>query len=208
MRDPLEVGMMEWAQEKLKSKNEKLKIIQEQHPRMDEIPFSPEYKYIATLHKVQGLKGSKVQSVLFFSGAPEVILDKCKVGEAKRKAWLKNFEENGEKGYRLVGFAYKELRNKETKKLRSEDLKDFEWLGILVYEDPVRKGVKEALKECQRAGVKVKVITGDYASTALGVLSQLDLKIDPKIQVMTGAELEMVSDKDLKEKVDRVVLFA
>jgi Ca2+-transporting ATPase len=196
MRDPLEVAMMDWAEEKLKTENLKLKTIQENYHRLDEMPFSPQTKIIATLHP----------GLLLVSGAPEVVLRQCKGQSVKGKVWEKKFNEHGEKGYRLVGFAYKRVHRAKSK-VHSSDLKDLEWLGILIYEDPVRGGVKLALKECQQAGIKIKVITGDYTSTALAVLEQLDLKLDPKTQVIDGQELEKISKTELKKRVRNLILF-
>jgi len=191
MRDPLEVAMLNWAEEK----GGKSREIRERYPRLDEIPFSPKYKYIATLHP----------DLLFISGAPEVILSRCKAQNAKE--WQKKFDEYGRKGYRIVGFGYKRIKG-EKRKIKDADLKDFEWLGILAYEDPVREGVETALKECQKAGIDVKVITGDYLSTAVAVMKQLGFKLDPKTQVIEGEELEKISGKELTKRVAEVVLFA
>ncbi|MBL7150453.1 cation-transporting P-type ATPase, partial [Candidatus Microgenomates bacterium] len=201
MRDPLEVAMMKFAllrqsadQDKQVKKNELL----EKYPRIDEIPFSPEHKYIATLHK---------GGLLFVSGAPEVVLHKCKISNEKLKIWEKRFEEYGKKGYRLVGFAYKkEVRDK---RLEQEMIRDLEWLGVLLFEDPIRKGVAGALKECQKAGIKVKVITGDYAPTAIAVINKLGiLGVLEDSRVLVGKELEEISEEELKKRINDIVLFA
>ena len=197
MRDPLEVAMWEWAEKELKAQKSNVRSIQEKYPRLDEIPFSPKYKYIATLHP----------GLLLVSGAPEVILGKCQVSSVESQEWQKKLDEYGKKAFRIVGFSYKKVE-KGKKKIKNEDLKDLEWLGLLVYEDPVRTGVKTALDECQRAGIDVKVVTGDYTSTAVAVLRQLDLKLDPETQVMEGEELEKISQRELKKRVGDVVLFA
>jgi len=205
LRDPLEVAMLDWARKQSRKFGYKdTKSWEEDYPRKDEIPFSPNYKYIATLHQDNF---TKKDNLLFFSGAPEVILARSQETTAKKEARLKEFEELGKKGYRLVGFAYKKCRKSKTK-IQKADLKDFEWLGILVYEDPIRKGVAAALKETQKAGIKIKVITGDYLSTAVAVLKQLDFKFDQDSQVMEGRELEKITDEQLKKKVNEVVLFA
>lgn len=193
MRDPLEVAMWQWAlQQKVDPK-----ILQEKNPRLDEVPFSPQYKYIATLHP----------SLLFISGAPEVILSRCELKNTELREWQKKLDDYGTKGYRLVGFGYKKVQSSK-KKIKNADLKDCQWLGVLIYEDPVRIGVEAALKESQKAGIKVKVITGDYASTAIAVLKQLDFQIEAKTQVIKGEELEKISSKELKKKVDKIILFA
>lgn len=215
MRDPLEEAMMRWSEEQLS--NEAIEQLRNKHPRIDEIPFSPQTKIIATLHKLPGT--SDVSAcihpggvILFVSGAPEVVLEKSNIKKQKAKIWMEKFEEYGEKGYRLVGFAWKEihprgvsprLRGPSTSGVKIENL---EWLGILVYEDPVREGVREVLKECQEAGIKVKVITGDYLPTALAVLEKLGL--DGWEHALTGDELEKMSAEELKKKVGEIVLFA
>lgn len=193
MRDPLEVAMLSWAEQKLS--NKEIKKLKQDHPRLGEIPFSPQYKYIATLHP----------GLLLVSGAPEVILNRSKLADASLKVWQKRFDDYGKKGYRLVGFGYKKV-GKEKRKIKTKDLKNIEWLGLLIYEDPVREGVKAALNECQRAGIKVKVITGDYLATALAVLRELGL--DGERHALTGDELEKMSPEQLKRRVDEIVLFA
>lgn len=193
LRDPLEIAMWDWA----KKEDNNVEKLQKDYPRLDEIPFSPKFKYIATLHP----------GLLFFSGAPEVILNRSELSESSRKDWLKRFEEYGQKAFRIVGFAYKKV-SQTKKKIKTEDLEKLEWLGVLVYEDPVRKGVKQALEECQRAGIEVKVVTGDYVSTAVAVLKQLDLKLDLKKQVMEGEELAKISQRELAKKVEEIILFA
>jgi Ca2+-transporting ATPase len=228
MRDPLEVAMLSWAEEKIGGIRE-IKEIKEEYPRLDEIPFSPKYKYIATLHKSKRVGKQESKNILFLSGAPEVVLCKCKVKSAKLKVWEKKLEEYGGKGYRLVGFAYKNIKDQKSKinkfvtgVIKNEDIKDLQWLGVLLFEDPVREGVQEALEECQRAGIKVKVITGDYPATGMAVLNKLKIK-NKKLKitiknskmkeiakdgVVTGEELEEINEKELRQIIDGVVLFA
>ena len=192
LRDPLELAMWDWAKQRMKPKT-----VQEKYPRIDEIPFSPKEKYIATLHP----------ELLLVSGAPEVILARTQLKTKDAKIWQKKLQDYGQKGYRLVGFAFKKTNKKG--KIGKEDLKDLEWLGILIYEDPIREGVEASLKEAQKAGITVKVITGDYPSTALAVLKKIKIKIDDsRLQVMEGEELNKISVEELTKRVKEVVLFA
>ena len=85
MRDPLEIAMNKWSG------------VEPAKSRLDEIPFSHEKKYIATLHP----------ELLLVSGAPEVVLAKCQMPNAKLQNHLKEFQQEARKGHRLVGFAYK-----------------------------------------------------------------------------------------------------
>jgi len=216
MRDPLEEAMVRFAQIQPASWRTKSKIQNwiKDYPRIDEIPFFPKTKIIATLHRNKFAAG---QALLFVSGAPEMVLEKSKIQNPKSKIkWMEKFEEYGKKGYRLVGFAYKKIENwklpacRTGRKIENSDLKNLEWLGILIYEDPPRKGVKEALEECQKAGIKVKVITGDYLPTALAVLEKLKVKSEKlKVdEVITGEELEKISEEELGRRVKDIVLFA
>src|SRR3546814_3804774 len=79
-------------------------------------------------------------------------------------------------------------------------------LGLMGFMDPPREEAVAALAECRSAGVMVKMITGDHAATALAIARQIDLADDP--QVVTGPELERLSDKELQSLVRRVSVFA
>jgi len=202
-RDPLELAMEKWAKEKGQNKNKLLKA----YPRLDEIPFNPKDKFIISFHKDKSEKGLKEEKILFLSGAPEIVLEKSQFKKQKEKDdWLKKFNQLGDQGYRLVGFAYKKIKTDQIK-IQNSYLKDFEWLGILVYDDSVRLGVKEALRECQKAGIEVKVITGDYPNTARAVMEKLALKVKES-EVLTGKELESFTEEELNQKVKTIKLFA
>lgn len=201
MRDPLEIAMMDWAKKEVIKTHGNIHNLEKKYLKLDEIPFNPVDKYIATLHLDQKTK----EKFLFFSGAPEIILNHSKFNSLKEKEeLLAKFKHYGQQGYRLVGFAYKKL-NKQITKIEKDDLKSFVWLGVLIYEDPVRQGVKEALKECQQAGIKVKVITGDYLETALAIMSKIGLKNG---QALEGSQLALMTDQELEKAVGQVVLFA
>ncbi|QHO63038.1 cation-translocating P-type ATPase [Candidatus Chazhemtobacterium aquaticus] len=205
MRDPLEYGMSDWARSKVGKLGEGVKSgeeLKKKYERVYSLPFNSRDKYIATLHK------DGVKQKLLVSGAPEVVLSMAK-GMSKREAdaWKSKFEEMGSKGYRLVGFGQKTVSGKL--KIKREDIGDIDWIGILVYEDPVRKGVRSVLNKVKRAGIGVKVITGDYRETAVAILKQLELLGDEVDGlVMEGDELEEISDTRLDEVIDRVILFA
>jgi Ca2+-transporting ATPase len=105
----------------------------------------------------------------------------------------------------LVGFAYKKLKA-SVGKIKKEDLKSFVWLGILIYEDPIRTGAKQAFQECQQAGIDVKVITGDYLETALAIIGKIGIKDHQK--ALEGKQMEGMSDEELRKAVGGIVLFA
>src|SRR5690606_3863989 len=82
---------------------------------------------------------------------------------------------------------------------------EFEFLGLIGMEDPVRPGVPEAIKECYSAGIRVVMITGDYPGTAQAIARQIGLPTD---KVITGPELAILSDQELQEKVRDICLFS
>jgi Ca2+-transporting ATPase len=83
---------------------------------------------------------------------------------------------------------------------------DFESLGLLGLEDPVRPGVPEAVQECYTAGVRVLMITGDYPGTAQNIARQIGLK--PLDQIITGPELDRMTDGELQERIKTTCIFA
>ena len=200
-RDPLELAMLAWAKNDL---GKKYQGLTDQMKRLDEIPFSPERKYIATLHETRGIKGSKGRLV-FLSGAPEVVMDRSRMSKSERAKWDKRLAELGDEGLRLVGFAYKS----GVKKLKGGELAQMQWLGVLAFEDPVREGVSVSLRAARSAGIEVKVITGDYLNTALAVLKRLDIykrKLEGEM-IMNGEELGRLAPGELKQRVQKVALF-
>lgn len=193
LRDPLEYAMKEYAEKELKLTIEEAKS---KYPRLDEIPFSPQTKVVATLHP----------GIMFVSGAPEIIIENCKLQISNRKMWLERFDQYGREGYRMVGFAYKKIKSLKSK-IKNDDLESLEWLGLLLYEDPVRPEVADSLKKCQEAGIKVKVITGDHVATSVAVLKKLGFKVKTG-EIIGGEELAKLTTQELKERISRIVLFA
>jgi Ca2+-transporting ATPase len=108
---------------------------------------------------------------------------------------------------RIIGFAQKETPSSK-KKINSDDAKQgLTWIGLLAFYDPVRPGVKEALKLALEAGIKTITITGDYAQTAQFVLKELDIPVK-KEEIITGDELEKLTVDELAQKVKSIRLFA
>lgn len=202
-RDPLEIAMNDWALKFLKLKDSKQ--LQDKYTRVDELPFDPKTKYIVTRHAQPDSK----DKVEFVSGAPEVILKVSDASLEEQEYWKKQFVDLGSKGYRMVGFAYKIIKNGKDK-IESNSVAHYEWLGVVTFIDPVREGVVEALGRAQKAGIGLKVITGDYKETAWSVLQQVGLAtgdLDME-KVMLGDELKSLTGKALVDRVNQAVLFA
>jgi Ca2+-transporting ATPase len=187
--------------------------LDKQEPRIAEIPFSSERKRMTTIHVV----GKK--KIAYMKGAPEIILEKCSrillngkvvtFGGKEKANVYKVSEAMALQALRNLGFAYKELpENQET---FDEDLeKDFVFVGLTGMIDPPRDEVKHAISICKRAGINVVMITGDHKLTAVAVGKELNLLGENQIEnkVLTGADLDKISDEELIKIIDDIVIYA
>jgi Ca2+-transporting ATPase len=174
--------------------------------RIDEIPFSSERKMMSVLCKEENKK------FIYTKGALEFILKKCKyiqredgvfrLLERDKQRILNEKKNMASDSLRTLSFAYKETNSKN---LKDSDEDDLIFLGIVGMEDPPRKGVKEALIHCERAGIKIKMITGDDKETAISIAKQIGLKSE---KVVDGSEIDELSDKDFFKIVRQAVIFS
>jgi len=239
LTNPLEIAMIDWARREFKKANQlpaSPDQLLKESPRTAEIPFSSERKFIATLHSLSSQPDSKISDKpgsekglgeLFLSGAPEMVMEMTLFDAKEKLKWQRKLDQLTKKGLRLVAFACRKDSLAELEKNFKRLKRDFQsydgqidgrawqylnlkWLGFLLFEDPPREEVKKALAICRQAGIKIKVITGDYRNTAEAVLKKLDLAGGElkEEQVMEGWELEKLSKAVLKKKIDQVVLFA
>ncbi|UNQ74141.1 cation-translocating P-type ATPase [Infirmifilum sp. NZ] len=179
--------------------------------RVGEVPFSSERKRMSTLHVHQSGK------VMFVKGAPEVLLplsskiltfngEAVELTDEVRRRVLEVNDEFAREGLRNIAFAVK-FFDHEKETVSEDDEKDLVFLGLVALIDPPRPEVKSALETCKRAGIKVSMITGDHKLTALSVAKQLGMLEEGDI-VITGAELEKMSEEELTEKVERIRVYA
>jgi len=187
--DSLEVAI--WNRAKTTGADPQLLV--DKWKRTHEVPFSSERKYMLTVNEVEGAE------VALLKGAPEVVLEFCALGGDERKRIVDEFTEWANSGLKVLGLAYK-------KDGAPTELKDFEWLGLVGIEDPVRPSVGEAVALCQKAGIKVKIVTGDYRGTALKVAAGIGLHVEPD-EILEGKELEDMPESELERAVTKVVLF-
>ena len=141
--------------------------------------------------------------VIAAKGAPEAIADLCHLDSNQLQEFHRVVQFMSKDGLRVLGVARAYFREAELP-YGQHDFK-FEFLGLIGLEDPVRPGVPEAIKECYSAGIKVKMITGDYPGTAQAIARQVGLASD---QVITGPELEKISDSELRKMVGEVSIFS
>lgn len=170
---------------------------------VEELPFSTERKYMATVVESAQLGGKKI---LYVKGAPEIISSLCKqidknVNIADINKQLIDYQN---RAMRTLGFAYQVLNDSDMSiadgKVVAENLT---FMGIVAIADPVRKDVPAAVQKCMAAGINVKIVTGDTPGTAKEIGRQIGLwtKKDSDSAIITGAEFEKLSDDELDKKV-------
>jgi P-type Ca2+ transporter type 2C len=193
--DPIVIAALEWAK----------KIIEDPtapHQRIDSIPFSSKERFSIYLNK-----WSDKNNMIFVNGAPEILLQWTTVAEKEKTNILDSIENLTKEGKRVIGFARKEVSTEKITLDISDAKNGLSWMGLLVFSDPVRLGVKEALEQTKKAGIKTIVITGDYPNTSEFVLKELGINIS-KEEILTGDALTKLSIQELAIKVTNIRLFA
>lgn len=182
-------------------------------PRLEELPFTTERKFMATIVKSAVTGGS----VLYVKGAPEIVLSLCDriAGDRTPAQINEQLLDYQRQAMRTLGFAYAELPAgaplPDLTQLASRHAGvDLEFIGITAISDPVRADVPAAVKECLDAGIKVKIVTGDTPATAREIGRQIGLVNDSDTQecIITGPEFAALSDKELYDRVDGLKVIA
>jgi len=142
--------------------------------------------------------------VIAAKGAPEAIADLCHFNKTQWDQMSDAIKAMADDGLRLLGVARASFR-KPTLPGEQHDFK-FSFLGLIGLEDPVRPMVHEAIRQCYTAGIRVIMITGDYPGTAQNIARQINLT--PSDRIITGPELDQMTDEDLRRKIKDVNIFA
>jgi magnesium-transporting ATPase (P-type) len=182
--------------------------IRSEWPRLDEIPFDAQHRFMATLHDAP--YGEKV---ILVKGAPESVLEMCTQqadGHAgvplDHALWTERIAAAAAEGERVLGFAMKPAPDSMTRLSFRDVERGLVFLGIVGFIDPPREEATEAIAQCRSAGIAVKMITGDHAATAAAIARQLGLSNTP--HVLTGHDVDRLSDAALEEAVERTEVFA
>ena len=183
-------------------------------PRVDEAPFDSGRKMMSTIHDVGGAY------VQYTKGGPDVILSRCthyyENGEIKPLTDAKQHEimlankAMADKALRVLAGAYR-VWNELPSDLSPEYLEqDMVFIGLHGMIDPIRPEVKLAVEECNRAGIRVVMITGDHKDTAVAIARELGIlnQHGEERLAITGTQLNEISDEELDRTIDRYAVFA
>ena len=181
--------------------------IRENIPVIDSLSFSTENKYMATIVKSSVL-GKKIAYV---KGAPEILLSMSDIDAKSKSEYEKTLADYQKGAKRTLALAYIELRESESiiseGKLNTDKLK---FVGVFAIQDDIREGVKESIEECMKAGIAVKIVTGDNQGTAKEIGRKIGLwtETDSDKNIITGTEMAKLSDKQLEERVMDIKIIA
>lgn len=191
LEGPVDVALWEYAKTLMPGDPQDLA---DRSERLGEELFTSETKFMITSNRLDG------QVYNYLKGAPEIVLRMCHIAPAERERILAQVDEWAGEGLRLLGMAYRPMGG-------MEDRTGYTWIGLIGMEDPIREGVHEAVLLAQRAGIQVKMITGDYRRTAERIASNLGL-VRAGEGTLEGEELAQLSDGQLEERVRATAVFA
>ena len=181
--------------------------LRENTPIIDSLPFSTENKYMVTIVN-SAVLGKKVAYV---KGAPEILLSMSDIDAKSKSAYEDVLAEYQKGAKRTLALAYVELGESESiiseGKLSTTKLK---FVGVFAIQDDIREGVKESIEECMKAGIAVKIVTGDNPGTAKEIGRKIGLWTDSDgdKNIITGTEMAKLSDKELEERVMDIKIIA
>jgi potassium/sodium efflux P-type ATPase len=178
--------------------------VTEAMPRIDEIPFESEHRFMATLHHDQ-----EEHVFMLLKGAPERVLDQC-VQDASGNAldpaaWQERIKNAAEAGQRVLALATCAMPAATTAITMDDITARFTLLGLVGIIDPPRDEAIAAIAECQHAGLRIKMITGDHAATAAAIGQQLGLQAE---HTLTGDAIEALDDMALRGRALDIDVFA
>src|SRR5512136_2314746 len=188
----------------------------EMYPRVAEVPFDSEYKFMATFHSMTNEQGKPVVRC-FVKGAPDVLIARSTsywippgevlpITEENRPLAFRENDRMAQAGERVMVVARRDFDQKTfdpTAKLLDQ-VKDLTLLAMVGIVDPPRPGAKDAIARCHSAGIQVRMITGDHAVTAAAIGHELGIEG----RALTGAEFAAIRDEELKQQLNEIGVVA
>jgi len=191
LEGPVDAALWEHAKTELGSDPQ---AMLDNSTRLAEEPFSSESKFMITAVELGDTRMD------YIKGAPEIVLGMCSLDAAQRERIQAQVEEWAGDALRPLGLAYRTLGP-------LDERSGYTWAGLVAMQDPVREGVREAIQAAHRAGIRVKMITGDHRLTAEGIARSIGLPVEAG-SIIEGSELICLSDHELEQRVQDVTVFA
>lgn len=204
--DPTEVALVKLAIDM----GSDVKHLRAERLRLAEIPFESEHKFMATIHS------SHSQIEILVKGAPDIILSHCNqivtdegfrpLTSERATEVRHHLNEFARRGMRVLAVASKTRSPNEFDKQQDLflEINQLVFIGLIGLIDPPRAEARQAIECCNRAGIDVKMITGDHRDTAIAIARELGLKGD----AVTGSDLSQMTDESLNEKIAQISVFA
>ncbi|MFA4982019.1 MAG: calcium-translocating P-type ATPase, SERCA-type [Candidatus Omnitrophota bacterium] len=207
MGDPTEGAILTAAAKAGMSKE----AVEKDFPFVEEIPFDADRKKMTIVRK------EKERFAAFVKGAPDILLNDCvnievsgevrPLGEKERENILKANDDMAGQALRVLAVAYRYL-DKEPDSYEAKNIeKALTFAGLIAMIDPPREEVRAAIEECNTAGIKTVMITGDHKRTAVAIASELKF-FNKDSMALTGEELDGLSDEELYAKIEMTPVYA
>ncbi len=171
------------------------------HEQVAMVPFESERGFMATLNRSEG------GNVVYVKGAPERVVGMAGDDPSVKEEYLRQARELASKGMRVLAFAWKPVAADVDELSHHDAETGLTLAGLQGMIDPPRPEVIEAIRGCRKAGIRVVMITGDHADTAAAIGRELGI-VEGDPAVLTGRELEAMSDDELYETIQRVPVYA
>ena len=188
------------------------RLITQMFPRVDTIPFESQDQLMATLHG----QPDDAAKVMYVKGAVERIVPRCdraldptgQLVDVDAEAIQHAVQEMTEKGLRVLALSSKSLPSDQCS-ISHDDVGELVFLGLQGMMDPPRPEAIRAVQTCHRAGIQVKMITGDHVGTAVAIAKQMRLApVGHGLRVLSGYDIARLSDAELIKQVEQVSVFA
>ncbi|PSN13243.1 ATPase [filamentous cyanobacterium CCT1] len=203
--DPMEIALLNLGQQADLHRDE----LRSQYPEQREVAFDPDLKMMATIHNAKDGYWVAVK------GAPEAVLERCthyhsgqgvqSLDGENHDRWQQRMHATAEAGLRVLAFA-----TKTTDTAQDEPYSDLTLLGVVGLEDPPRQGVKDSIKACHQAGIRVVMVTGDQQITARNIGLAVGLVGDREAKALPGKALKPLDDltEQHRQELQQVSIFA
>ncbi|SCJ71231.1 Calcium-transporting ATPase lmo0841 [uncultured Clostridium sp.] len=204
--DPTEVALLRFANKR----GIDYKELRDKYDRLSEIPFDSDRKLMSTVNSING------NAIMFTKGGPDVVFnrvskalddgDEVDISDEILNKYRKQNEDFSNRALRVLAFALKDVPDENFIPALDDEV-DMTLVGLMAMIDPPREEVYGAVAEATGAGIKTVMITGDHKTTAAAIAKEIGIMREGDI-ALTGQELDALSEKELKEKLEHITVYA